>query len=291
MSTDGCCILSRLYDLMDVGKCGGNDKQRKPNTGFAALDSHISNMELPTIKSDSMYGTNVSEFGACVKPTWCELSTIIAVIGSYSNVANLILFNTEDDHISDLLELVSSRRLHSRPGVTVSVTPILSHEHMFKITIFEANRILVVSESKMISMVSELSQYDMSLVMYLYDGSEGYSAVVTPSEKSMWISCASNTMAMVGSTESRLMPKFFSAADVGSVLRINVGPGVAEIQKDRDKIQLQLNSLSRWILSGRSKFGECYYCAYLNRIHSSVCKNKEDTAFSATLIDKFRVQE
>lgn len=280
-----CCKLKELYIREHVGKCKVDKSYEYKRKQYAAIDSHISYRELPII-SASNFCSEEAVANVCIKDDFTLEATILAIVGTYSNVGNLIFFIENDNKFKEVLSIVSNFRLKYSAGITMSIHRSSIQEGYFDITVHENNKRYSVSEDQMLSSVNDFSQRDKSMIFYLYPEAVGYSNAINTSSTSIWVSVLTGVLNMTGMNGSRLLPIFYTQPEDDKFLSINVGAPSINITTNVSQVKPQYETMVSKAISSVSKDGYCYYCAYLDSIHSHLCHEKE-TEFEAQLLGKF----
>jgi len=280
-----CCKLRELFTNKRVGGCTVDKSFEKKRMQYTAIDAHIEHRELPVINLNG-FCSDGTETNVCIKEDFTVTATILAIVGTYSNVGNLIFFIEEQDEIFDIIDVIASCRIKYSVGITVSIRRSAVQDGYFVLTIHETHRTLTIPEGQMLSTVNDLASKDKSMLFYMYDNAVGYSNIIHTSNNNIWVSVISNALNMSGMNGSRLMPVFYTEPSEGMVLSINTGIPTVNVNFNIDKIRPQYNSIISGAISSASKDGLCYYCAYLESIHSHLCSKKE-VKFEATLLGQF----
>ncbi|KAL9122215.1 MAG: hypothetical protein Q9187_001232 [Circinaria calcarea] len=257
MAPDLCCPLMGLYERLGIGECTERRATRQQkNMQFAAINSYVENLELPLISTNDAQTRKGDRFKSCIKPDASDASTIIAFIGTYSMVRDIIVF---DPHGSTELATIALSQMRSSlgPGLTVSVKNL--NDGNFDIKFYETNTNLTANESVMISLISEFVKKEGSITLYLSKESEVYASILQEDSKSMWSTSGSSGVSITGSRASRILPKFYAMPSSRSNVRINAGRAVVEIALPASETQGQVNTLTADILNATTKQGERPY--------------------------------
>lgn len=268
------CELVDLYKDLGVdvySKCPA----RSTRSQYAALDAHIEHIELPTISSETPCGA-YSIPNHCIKPETALKLSVIALIGTYVNCTNLLFFVTECDQWIDFIKRISNVRRSRLAPTTTAIEKI--NDHSYSIISFDTGRQQVVSENEMLSIAATLASSSMSLTLYLDSSFILYAARVQRSPVSVWASTMCFNPSAIGRTATRVMPLMFAEPHINHVLRINVG--LLDISlSNEDRLQNQIYATLTRVMSGVSKDGLCFCCAYLKRVHSIFCSRVEPSPY------------
>lgn len=280
-----CCKLKELFLHENVGSCKINTRLGHKRSQYAAIDSHISHRELPIIDRQNFASENF-EADTCIKPDFSLCATILAIVGTFSNVGNLIFFVDNVNILRETLDIISSFRMKYSAGTTISICKSVTQDEGFVVTAHETHTTYTVSENQMLSIVNSITSNEKSMIFYMYDGSVGYSNAIQISSKCIWISAVSEILNMSGMCGNRFLPIFYRRSDDIALLSMNVGPPTIDINISKHKIKPQFNGITSEAISATSKDGLCYYCAYLESVHSHLCTEKR-IEFSTKLLGKF----
>jgi len=279
------CKIIELYKKLGVdiyGRC----KITPSDQQYAAIDAYIENLELPLISNRSFCGS-ISSPAFCMKPDDALKLSIIAIIGTYTKINNLVFFMPQNENLSALLEAISEIRSDVYPGSVVGVS-VNTDSKCFKVTSYDTGTSRDLSESDMITVVTQLADVDRSMTFYLNPDSLVYATYMHNNISSMWVARLSKSIQTVGSHGSEIMPMLYATPYTDNVLRLNIGRGQIETQK-LNLIQSQVYAVNSNIMSALSKDRLCYCCAYMKKVHSILCSHKLDSniSFEAPLLTNF----
>lgn len=264
------CELTDLYKSLGVdihSKCVAKSTRSQ----YAALDAHIEHTELPTISSETPCGAYSIPVHCIKSETALELS-VISLIGTYVNCTNLLLFVTDCDRWFNFAKRISDIRRSYSAASTTTIRKI--NDHSYLIISFDTCRQRIVSENEMLSIAATLVSSPMSLTLYLDPSFILYAAYIQQSPVSVWASTMCFNPSVIGRTATRVMPLMFAKPDVSHALRINIG--LLDISlSDEDCLRNQIYATVTRMMSGVSKDGLCFCCAYLKRVHSTFCSKVE----------------
>lgn len=279
------CQILKLYV-----KLGINIYQRcnitPDDLQYAAIDAFINNLELPLITNQSLCGAKRS-LKFCIKSDSALKLSIIAIIGTYTRVNNIIFFVSDDNNISDFIKDISKIRSSKYPGSVVSMCINRAYK-TFKITSYDTGISRIISECDMMTIMSQLTDTDKSMTFYLDPDLLFYSTYMHNNTNSIWITRVSDPIQMVGSKGSQLMPILYDDLSINNLLRLNIGKSQMKVQ-ELNTIRSQINAINSSIMSAVSKDNLCYCCAYMKRIHLVLCKFKsvDETLLETNLLTDF----
>lgn len=277
-----CCKLADFCNKNGVGTCS----VKASCLQFAAIDSHIAYKELPAFRK-SDFNASSSELTSCVNNNFSLCATVIALIGTYSNAGNIVLFASKTTLLDNTLRILSEYRLKMSAGITVLVSPADSNNGSFEISVYEKSLCITVTENKMLSFVNSLTKSAMSMVLYLYPGSVGYASFLQLSERSIWVSSVSERLNMTGTKGVKFIPMFYCKPTIENLLSINTGDAVIDIGSNVSEMQPLIDSMVSSAISAGTKDGKCYFCSYITNIHASLCDQYKHEIFTEPLIGKF----
>lgn len=285
-----CCAVGTL--LHRIGECDRlrSDIAQRDIRQFAALDSYICDAMLPLIGDTDPCGSSTGDFMSCIKPQYSMSLTVLALCLTYIAAENIVVFSKRSPDLENTLLCVSMVKKRS-PGAVILVLPFPSDlsNKLFTIRLCVTGAECVVSESKMISLVSSFTNKDMSLVIYAYGGYEGYSSVIELSKRSIWANLATGGVNMMGSVSSKVLPMFARTPSVESIMRVNVGQGITNIGSDTTVLQGQLNLMATELLGVITSDGTCFFCKYLNTVHNNICGEKVFNVVRLKLSSQFEI--
>jgi len=253
---------------------------------YAAIDTYINNLELPLISDESLCASRSNSL-FCIKHDDALKLSIIAIIGTYTNVNNIIFFTSDNRDMSLFLKSISNIRSRRYPGSVISIHMVKQND-TFRITSYDTGISQVVCESNMISIASHLINNSKSMTFYLNPDSLFYSSYMHNNTDSIWISRISNSIQLAGDSGSEFMPILYDNICTDNVLRLNFGKGQVKTQR-LNIIESQIHAVNSSIMSAVSKDNLCYCCAYMKRIHSLLCESKSsnDISFETELLTNF----
>lgn len=269
-SNSQCTIMKLLNDI-GVDSCIDVHNRQSDPYQFAAVDAHIDHMELPLLDSTDMHAQSQKLFNGCILDDKIDCATMFAILGTYTNASNIIVFHDGTSGIDSLLNIIAEHRIIYSPGVTIKICPVESDSKLFDITIYETGVSIRVTEGRMLSIASNLALNECSIICYLYPGSVGYANPITTSMKSIWITNGSDLLSVVGADGYKLMPKFYCVPSIECTYRLNTGAARIEFKRHVSVQQTQLNSTVMSLLNAVTKDKRCYYCQYMNRVHRQLC--------------------
>jgi hypothetical protein len=280
------CTVVDLYTALNIDtskECGVEHSSRQ----YAAIDAYIDNLELPLAPSRSFCGVrNQPKF--CMKQHAALESSILAIIGTYINASNIIVFMEKSDSMSTFLRHISRIRSSRCPGVTASVS-FNGNSDKFEVVTYETNTHWNLSEKDMIAAISQLSNSDKSITFYLDQNLLVYATYIHSNPRSMWIYRSLSSVQVVGASGSDVMPMLYAEIHADNCLRLNMGRAQIETQTI-DTILRQVYAISSNIMSAVSRDNLCYCCAYMKRLHEILCSNKEqhsETVLEVKLLANF----
>lgn len=281
-----CCKLMALMEENHVGKCTIEKSRNYKSTQFAAIDSHIENLRLPLVSHNDFCDTD-NKMHACLNQEFSSSATLIAIIGAYSHVSNIVIFMDSTDTLIRVADIISEFRSKLMVGCTMTVRPSTLNKDEFVLKVHETSAECTVNESQMLSIASKFASESNSMIFYMNLGSVGYASVLNISNRTLWVSSTTDKLNMKGLNGMRLMPVFYDDTNNRFPYSINVGNALIDIGYDKDKLCQQLNSIKKSALNAATKNNRCYFCDFLERVHSFFCIDRHKISFSLKLTDEF----
>lgn len=273
-----CCKLMRLLKSNGHLSC----VHRSQNSSqFAAIDSHIDFMELPTLSVNEPFGPCV-ECSACIKPEFSMEASIISIIATYQMFYNIVIFASSLRTVENSINCIPNERRN-----IVVVTPSSVSKSSFCIYSKNPDKYMTTSESGMIKFIKSITG-DMSLSMYMCPEWMGYPCQFQDSQRALWVTTC-NTLRVEGTGGTRVTPMFYTQPTTTNVLYINTGAAVTAVNRSSLGLQQKLYSVTQSTLNAVSKSGACYFCAYMQKCHDVLCrKSNKCQGIEVELAEEFR---
>jgi hypothetical protein len=199
------CRITDLYARLDLDPCNntvsGSDQ-------YAAIDAYIDNLELPLVNHRE-FCRSPSTSNFCVKPNIALQSSIIAIIGTYARVNNVIFFVPPELDMSKFMSDISNIRSSTYPGSVISITGNKTSK-MFTVSSHDTGLSCKLSESDMITVMTQLVDTDRSMTFYLDPDAHIYATHMHNNTSSMWVTQISKSIQIVGSHGSEIMLMLYS---------------------------------------------------------------------------------
>lgn len=259
---------------------------------FAATDAFIESAELPYIPKDSFMASAQPVFRACIDDIAKSISTLIAVVGSYPNTNDIVVFCSNDTNVGDVICSINAVRPKSSWGVTYTVqSNRVSNNVVHTITFGDRLNTATVSDSVLQDVLQQILNKSETMSWYLPGSSLTYSAPTRGIPGHMWVNASDRRTergAITRSACSRMLPEFYSDGCIESLISVNFGPEDYLVESNPINIQARVNTVREYVLNATTKQKKCYYCSYLSSIHDQVCsgvQNKDKQMYNFTFAD------
>jgi hypothetical protein len=278
-----CCEIARYMKEDKIGSC--NIHRKDIRNQFAAVMAHIENMELPLIFDFTPNGPPV-EFLPCIKDTNVSIKyTILALLFSCPNFTNIVVFASCKSDINPILRFVSSLRMRLNSGTTVCISKEAANS--FVLDVHEIKAKIEVTENIMLSMISDIVQKQGTIVIYLDSNLIEYHKHFNMHERSLCITFNSGNFGSEKSACSVLMPMFYNVPKIENLVKIRAGSLMRTVLNE-SSMALQINTICDSLLCAVTSNNMCYFCAYVTRIHSIICKPNQHILIEATIHPEIR---
>lgn len=266
---DLCRCISLNECMKHTNECSVDSEIKSE---YAAIDATITSGNLPFIEPHKLRSPIPSGQVSCVDSNIYVESTLVAVLGTYSNFHNIIHMghpNTLDS--ASLLNLSLSFQARTKQGVGICVTPVPGcNSAEYKLSMHGSYASHTVNKSGLVKFLAVVLEGGNNICWYWDYGFRWCIPVLHGSDNNIWVDMKHKdqpaNLEYVGLGGSRTMQCFHSHFKDNATLTINTGSGLMSTQTRKDETLLLASVVSDCV-NGVSKDRKCYFCSYVNEIH------------------------
>lgn len=278
---DEACKLCHNAVLADTLLKAEACRFRGNPSPYAALETHLSRVSLPSVPTGSFMGASFAE-GACGTGD-SVVSTVLAVCYSVKNLDCVVHLIKDGQMNAPELTDITSRCLGGKESVVLSVPQ--QNKDCYKV--FNVCSTLmpdgaVVDEASAMKILLSVQSASNSMIWYWSPDLLGYSYLLNSDSSSMWalslephkLSCETENLKVMMPSERgsivRIIPFFYSSQ--GSSPAVVMGTGGVN-SFCRGDLAVEVAALSRVVTDraycSTASSGRCFCCEYLNSLHST----------------------
>ncbi len=240
---------------------------------YAALDAMISFGKLPFFDSYKLKSVKPSSQLSCIDVSIRTQSSLLAVLGTYSNFSNIVHMGCpKNTSPNSLLEMSAAVQEDKQKGTGVCVVAFnQSGSKKYRITRHGSPVNYIVDNKELVKILHVILEGGNSICWYWDCELEPYIPVLHGADKNMWVTLnhggQPKCLEYVCVGGSRVMQSFYSHFNNRDTLTINTGPGLVSMYARRSDESLVFSVIHDCI-NGVSKDGKCYFCSYVSSVHS-----------------------
>ena len=239
---------------------------------YAALDAIISSGVLPFLESHKLKSIMPEEQISCFNANISTQSTLLSVLGTYSNFRNIIHMGYPKgmDTVS-LTDISTSLRETGQVGLVICVTVGSGNtEDEYKVSMPSSSAFSVVNRKALLEFLSAVLEGDNNICWYWDCKLKWCAPMLHSNDNNIWVNMVSEAeeplVEYVGVSGSRTMQCFHSCFKDGKFLTLNTGPAFV-LTDPNTSVKPFFASVVRDFVNGAPKDKRCYFCSFLHALH------------------------